>query len=458
MKGFFRVFSGVLLVGLLCTFCLWRKESLPDLSHVGTALQGAVGQIGAISDLIEGGIPTVPPTVPENDGASDLPYTESELSEVLDADFEQTLLGAVTTHTDKVDVSRFSLTSEQIRERVSQFLFTHPELFYVNTAYRIGTLPGSSTVSQIQFDYLYGAAEVSEMTAAYENTLDEIAAGVEDGASDFDKILYLHDYFIRNYAYDYEGLEDGTAIRDAYRFFEEKTGVCQAYMLALIAAANEVGLECLPVTSTEMNHAWNIVKIDGKWYHIDVTWDDAGGESAPVYPSYVSYDYFLLSGEKLYRDGRTVTWETTQSATDTTYDTARWREAANTPLVKVDGVYYCVVYDGMGAVMLSGSPTAMEAVRDLGSMRWSSPRGGSYAECWSSIVAYGEQLIFNSESALYAFNPETELPVRVVDLSDALGGLQIFGIVEIAADGTVTYVAAADYRGEFVLKEYRLSA
>ena len=25
------------------------------------------------------------------------------------------------------------------------------------------------------------------------------------------------------------------------------------------------------------SHAWNLVQLDGKWYHVDVTWDEAGG-------------------------------------------------------------------------------------------------------------------------------------------------------------------------------------
>jgi transglutaminase/protease-like cytokinesis protein 3 len=44
-------------------------------------------------------------------------------------------------------------------------------------------------------------------------------------------------------------------------------------------------------------HVWNIVKVDGKWYNIDLTWDDPildNGESM------ISYDFFLKNNEDFY--------------------------------------------------------------------------------------------------------------------------------------------------------------
>lgn len=454
MKGFTRAFSGVLLVCMLCLLCLWRQESLPDLSGVAAKLQDSVGQINTLSDLIEGGIPGITPSTPELTDP-DAPYVEGTPAPGVDTDFETALVTAIVACEETVDVSAFALSAADLKQQVSQVFFTHPELFYVNTAYRIGTPAGSTIVSQVQLEYLYEKDKIPAMIATYEAAVDEIVAGVDPAGSDFDKILYLHDYFIRHYSYDYVGLQNGNAIRDAYTFFTEKTGVCQAYMLGLIAVCDEVGLECLPVTSTEMNHAWNLVKIDGEWYHIDVTWDDAGGETAAVYPSYVSYDYFLLSGEKLYNDGRKVAWSATQSATATVYDNVVWREDAHLPLVKKGDSYYCIVYDG-NPVILSGTATEMTAMRELTGVYWTSSQGGMYMRSWSGFAAYGDALVFNTSSALYFYQPETNMPTRIAELSASLGGLQIFGIVDVT-DGVVTYVAAADYQGEFELRTYTIA-
>lgn len=44
------------------------------------------------------------------------------------------------------------------------------------------------------------------------------------------------------------------------------------------------------------DHAWNIVNIDGNYYHVDVTWDD------PDESDNINYDYFLISDEQMSTD------------------------------------------------------------------------------------------------------------------------------------------------------------
>ena len=63
-------------------------------------------------------------------------------------------------------------------------------------------------------------------------------------------------------------------------------------------------IDCVLVTGTANGggHAWNQVKVDGKWYNIDVTWDDPiyywGGTLTPI----LVYDYFLVSDSVIYAD------------------------------------------------------------------------------------------------------------------------------------------------------------
>ena len=69
--------------------------------------------------------------------------------------------------------------------------------------------------------------------------------------------------------------------------------VCNGYAMATFYLCNKAGVETRFIrgiggNDTKVNHAWNAVKIDGKWYNIDVTWDDKGGFG-------ISYEYFLKS-------------------------------------------------------------------------------------------------------------------------------------------------------------------
>lgn len=57
----------------------------------------------------------------------------------------------------------------------------------------------------------------------------------------------------------------------------DNVGVCQSYTLAYKILCNRAGIENIPIYSTQLGHMWNLVKLDGNWYHVDVTYDD------PVY-------------------------------------------------------------------------------------------------------------------------------------------------------------------------------
>ena len=97
-------------------------------------------------------------------------------------------------------------------------------------------------------------------------------------ASDYEKAFWLHDWLTDNAYYDYgDGQQEpeGVLIRG--------WGVCDSYSKAykLLLDNKDIDIENYRVTGTVINsggnpedHAWNLVQLDGKWCHIDVTWDD----------------------------------------------------------------------------------------------------------------------------------------------------------------------------------------
>lgn len=97
------------------------------------------------------------------------------------------------------------------------------------------------------------------------------------GLNDYEKVKLVHDYLILLNEYSYS--ESG-----AYNGFYTKVTACNGYSYCFYDVMTELGI---PVTCEfGGNHEWNRVMLDGKWYNIDLTWDDAGGNS-------VRYDYFL---------------------------------------------------------------------------------------------------------------------------------------------------------------------
>jgi len=105
----------------------------------------------------------------------------------------------------------------------------------------------------------------------------QIASKFEDLPDDYEKIKAVHDYLVlRNRYVAFEG--------GAYSALYKGRSSCSGYAFSFYAIMRELGI---PVTmETGSSHAWNTVQLDGKWYNMDVTWDDDGRDT-------VSYDYFL---------------------------------------------------------------------------------------------------------------------------------------------------------------------
>lgn len=96
------------------------------------------------------------------------------------------------------------------------------------------------------------------------------------GMSDFEKIRFVHDYLCQNVIYDDETLYNLANERSAYCAFVKGKTVCSGYALAFQRIMEEEGIpsKIMCGHTPQGPHAWNVVYLDGNWYHIDATWDD----------------------------------------------------------------------------------------------------------------------------------------------------------------------------------------
>ncbi len=459
MKTFLRAMSAFLLVVVLTSFTMWRQNAFPDLSGLTSFVTDTAERLNQIKNggslLGIGGRPA--------DGNADFP--QYDLSTEIDHELETRVYEAMLARQAEIDISDFSLSPESLQAFVSQIRFLHPDLFFVDKQFNFTKSELTDAILVLKPRYLYTEEEHNARMTTYRDHVQTIAALAPADGSDFDKILYLHDYFVREYSYDYS-----YTIRDAYTFFEQKTGVCQAYMLAFIAVADALGIESIPVTSNRMNHAWNMVKLDGNWYHVDVTWDDPGG-----YPSQVSYAYFLQSDAGIINIDKDhideskaepdwhCDWSATQKATETRYDNAVWR-TSQTPIIKGKGVYYCVVYVGVdegqnrsGAIYAGDNPAVMGELLPINSI-WRLEGGSQYyMGCYTGLAMYGDLLIYNTHNSLRAYNV-VEKRDYLLNIFAEIGTDCIYGIAGVSESGTVTYVASSVAAGGmYYLMDYKIS-
>lgn len=164
------------------------------------------------------------------------------------------------------------------------------EMFYIDSAfYTAEKIKNAKIVYRLNDE-----DEFKEKTAALEEKIQEIAADIPADWGDYKKLVFIHDYIIKNCSYTPEGRFDSTA----YGCLVEGKARCEGYSKAFSLLANEVGIKAVVLTGETDDgekHAWNQAEIDGEWYNIDVTWDDNDKDGE------LSHNYFLRDNVSFYK-------------------------------------------------------------------------------------------------------------------------------------------------------------
>ena len=141
-------------------------------------------------------------------------------------------------------------------------------------------------------------------TLVQEQWLDEqveaiVADITNSNMSIYEKVRAIHNNIIGRLVYQ----DIGNNGHSAYFALRDGKGVCQAYATLAYKMLNEAGIQnklVLGYTDGDENatHLWNLVFLDGKWYHLDVTWDDPTGAAidAPIRDKYfLVTDSFIIA-------------------------------------------------------------------------------------------------------------------------------------------------------------------
>lgn len=199
-----------------------------------------------------------------------------------DSDPTAMLLEGLVACRETVSLAGASLPVSELGGLYLSLLHDRPELFHVaprlSYGYTETVVNGTPcrTVTEVYPVYTLTGRELAVARVFYRDTLAGILTEMEltfgeQPRTEADTVLYLHDCLADRYAYDTRA-ENPNA--DAYTFLRDGRGICQAYALTFLALCRGAGLEADLVVSDAMNHAWNHVRVEGVWYHVDVTRDD----------------------------------------------------------------------------------------------------------------------------------------------------------------------------------------
>ncbi|WP_274306984.1 transglutaminase domain-containing protein [Solibacillus daqui] len=215
------------------------------------------------------------------------------------------LLAVLTMHMERLD-KQFSLTiNGHLPKPLHEILddaFEQSHLykaFYTqhcaNRSYRYRSLSKNRVKVDFTLSYRMNRTQEKDMLAEITEVLAQITT---PAMSTLQKIVAVHDYIVRTYSYEMHTKGSPFAVST---FMAEKRGVCMAYALLFEKMMHMLDIPCYYVIGKadgegDAGHAWNMVQLDGDWYHVDVTWDDIGH----AYEHHeIRYCYFLLTDDQI---------------------------------------------------------------------------------------------------------------------------------------------------------------
>ncbi len=180
-----------------------------------------------------------------------------------------------------------------------------PEIFYtVKYSYRF--YADSEHVEMIP-EYLFTKNKIKDHQEAMRSRIKKLARPAEK-MNEKEKEQYIHDFICANVRYDKLKKPYSHEIIGA---LGQGVAVCEGIAKAVKMLCQELGIWCIialseanPEKGIKYRHAWNIVRINGSYYHLDATFDNTLGKTDAV-----RYDYFNLSDSQIFRDHEPVIWK-----------------------------------------------------------------------------------------------------------------------------------------------------
>ncbi len=186
-----------------------------------------------------------------------------------------------------------AITKEEFKVAFVSYLRDHPEHFWLGNTYSYYFNHTDGTVRSLLPIYIMSGTELEAAKAAFDSAVGELLTGISSSMSEYDREKLLHDRLAAKISY----VETGNA-HNAYGAIVEGEAVCEGYAEAYQYLLQLAGLQSFVVTgesaSTSVAHAWNIVRVNGKYYHVDLTWDDQ--------PGTLYYAYFNKTESRITED------------------------------------------------------------------------------------------------------------------------------------------------------------
>lgn len=325
----------------------------------------------------------------------------------------------LTSFSSYISLSSFKIPRDTANiNSLASLIFTQmPTIFHVNTFSYGPTY--SSTIGYIKPEYHYDADTYSSMMAEIDECAEKMVSDLKDNdaLSDVQKTLLVHDR-LADFC-EYTLIEDTSApefltTHSIYGAMVTGDTVCQGYAAAYTYMLDKLNIPSYICVSTALNHAWNIVYVNGNYYHVDVTFDDPiwGGTEWDV-AGKVGHDYFLVSTEYMMANAHNATdYDTTP--TDTSFDGYFWQSSATSFELIGDTVYYI---DNSTGSLKTYDGEVLLTISD----KWKAGASSYWSGNMSCLASDGEVLFYSVPEGVYAYSPEKSRSFKAYEPDLSMG-------------------------------------
>ena len=190
-----------------------------------------------------------------------------------------------------------SFSQEDLQKIVAYYLWENPIYYYfMDECYYSANADGTKEIAFFLYPMFKDGSTRFQASTSVVSKLNSYNSQISGTSGDYEKAKAIHDLILANVALntDLEGkYMNKTAYDDSnitshslYSTLVLGTGNSIGYTKLFYTLCNYAGINAVCVTSD--NHAWNLVTVGGKTYHVDTAWDDATDGS--------KYSFFLISG------------------------------------------------------------------------------------------------------------------------------------------------------------------
>ena len=201
---------------------------------------------------------------------------------------------------DEIQLPR--IPAEELYDVFFRLRLDHPEIFWV-VSYRYRYYQDSPNIIFVP-EYLFEKNKIREHQKAMQSRVEKLARPAAK-FTEWEKEKYIHDFICENITYD--------KLKKPYSHeiigpLGQGVGVCEGIAKAVKILLDALGVWCVivlcgnnPEKGIKYRHTWNIVRIDGVYYHLDVTFDNSLGKCSMTGEE-IRYDYFNLDDKYIFRD------------------------------------------------------------------------------------------------------------------------------------------------------------